>query len=242
MYQQKNIAVVVPAYNEEALIQKTLASIPAWVDSIIVVDDASQDSTSQKIQMFPRGAVYLEQHTKNQGVGAAISTGYRRALALGADIAVVMAGDAQMDPADLQHLLAPLVSEETDYAKGNRLAHPSVFRTMPPARLAGTFLLALMTRPISGFWKLQDSQCGYTAISRRALLSLDLDSLYPRYGYPNDLLVQLGTRKLRSLDVPVRPVYGTERSGFRPLTVAPRIAFVLARALAYKLRDQWQQA
>lgn len=231
----KVIAVVVPAYNEEKLLPRTLASIPAWVDQIIVVDDASQDNTASLAASLERSGLFVHQHPQNKGVGAAITTGYRIALQKGADIVAVMAGDAQMDPADLDQLLLPLLQGKADYAKGDRLSHPEVFQVMPWSRLFGSFALSLITRPLSGYWRLSDSQCGYTAITKEALHRLDLDGLYPRYGYPNDLLIQLGARKLRVVDVTVRPVYGEEVSGFRPLTVAPKILFVLGRSTARRL-------
>lgn len=241
MFLGKTVAVVIPAYNEERLIARTLEGLPAWVDQAIVVDDASRDRTSEVARRTKRPGLHVARHEENRGVGAALSTGYRLALERGAELVAVMAGDAQMDPADLAALLAPLAHGEADYTKGNRLAHPEVWRTMPLARLAGTFLLARLTRPLSGYWGLEDSQCGYTAISRAALLRLDLEGLYPRYGYPNDLLIQLGARRQRLAEVPVRPVYGDEQSGFRPLTVAPKILFVLGRAAArralYHLRQ-----
>lgn len=235
MWKKHSVAVVIPAYNVERQLLRVLDKLPAWVDHAIVVNDASQDATATIARKHLRAGLVLCEHAQNQGVGAAISTGYREALARGADIAVVMAGDDQMDPADLPALLAPLVEGRADYTKGNRLAHPEA-RAMPWARRFGTYALARLTRPLSGFWGLEDSQCGYTAITRRALASLALGQLYPRYGYPNDLLVQLGARGLRAVDVPVRPVYADEVSGFRPLTVAPKIALVLARAGVLRLR------
>lgn len=238
MFLGRTVAVVVPAYNEERLIARTIQSIPSWVDEILVIDDASDDRTPKIVQTLSRPGLFLERHPQNQGVGAAIATGYRLALAHQIDLVAVMAGDAQMDPADLSAILRPVALGEADYAKGNRLAHPDVWRVMPLSRLVGTYALSLLTRPISGYWHLLDSQCGYTAISRKALLLLDLDSLYPRYGYPNDILVQLGSHKLKMVDVPVRPVYGEETSGFHPLTVAPRLLFVLARALARRIRRE----
>jgi dolichol-phosphate mannosyltransferase len=235
LLQHQIIAVVVPAYNEERLLPKTLSSIPEFVDQVIVVDDASGDATSESAMHSKRVGLTIERHAQNRGVGAAIVTGYKLALRQRADIVVVMAADAQMDPADLKPLLVPILEDRADYTKGNRLSHPAVFHVMPWPRLLGSYALSLLTRPLSGYWRLLDSQCGYTAIHRRALERLDLDALYPRYGYPNDLLIQLGARRLRAQDVIVRPVYGDETSGFRPLTVAPKIMYVLGRALVKRL-------
>jgi glycosyltransferase involved in cell wall biosynthesis len=233
------IAVVVPAFNEERAIEATLRSIPDTVQHVLVVDDGSTDATLARALSLGRPGVELLRHGTNQGVGAAILTGYRRALALGAEIAVVMAGDGQMDPRDLPGLLQPLLLDQADYVKGNRFADPRVWSTMPPARLVGNVLLSLATRLTSGYWHLFDSQCGYTAASRRALEWICEAGLFARYGYPNDLLARLHEEGARVVDVPVRAVYGPGwRSGISPATVIYPMSFVLARSFARRLLSE----
>ncbi len=236
MYRDLTVAVVVPAFNEARDIARTVRSIPAFVDRVIVVDDASRDRTSQLARRGRRRGLEVVRHGANRGVGAAIVTGYRRALALGLDVAVVMAGDGQMDPADLPALLEPIAARRAGYVKGNRFRHPAVWREMPPARIAGNLLLSLATKLVSGYWSIFDSQCGYTAISRAALEAIDLERVFPRYGYPSDLLARLHAAGVTALDVPVRPIYGRRwRSGIRLRTVVHPIAWVLLRALAHRL-------
>jgi glycosyltransferase involved in cell wall biosynthesis len=235
-----SVAVVIPAFNEEGKIVAAVAAVPAWVDTIIVVDDASRDATSRLAARTGDARVVLVRHGENRGVGGAIVSGYRRALALGADVAVVMAGDGQMDPADLPLLLAPIAAGQADYVKGNRFAHPDVWREMPRTRLLGNVLLSLATKLVSGYWRLFDSQCGYTAITRGALAALDLDRVFARYGYPNDLLARLHASGARVVDVPVRPIYGPAwRSGIRLRTVLYPVLFVLARAWARRVGQEW---
>ncbi len=229
------IAVVVPAFNEAGWIAETVETMPAFVDHVVVVDDASCDATSAVARAARSERVEVIRHAENRGVGAAIITGYKRARALGADIVAVMAGDGQMDPADLPAVLRPIVDGEADYVKGNRLLHPGVFRTMPPARLAGTAVLAWLTRHAAGLPSLGDSQCGYTAISAAALDALDLDAIWPRYGYPNDLLGALARERKRVGEVVVRPVYRGEASGLRArhlVTIGYLIGRVAYRRLA----------
>lgn len=229
MYRGLSTAVVIPAFNEERAIAAAVASVPPFVDRVIVVDDASRDGTARAVAESER--VELVRHPQNRGVGAAIVSGYRRALALGLDVAAVMAGDGQMDPADLPSLLDPLVEGRADYAKGNRFAHPEIWAAMPRHRLIGNVALSLVTKVTSGYRHVFDSQCGYTAITRAALAALDLDEVFPRYGYPNDLLARLHAADMRVADVPVRPVYGAGwKSGIRPHTVVYPIAFVLVRS------------
>jgi len=236
VFDRLTVAVVIPAFNEADKIAHTIRSVPGYVDRIIVVDDCSTDGTAAVAAAVARRGLEIVHHLENRGVGGAIATGYRHALEVGSAAVAVMAGDAQMDPADLAPLLAPLASGRADYAKGNRFLWPGVARTMPTVRLLGNLALSWLTRLVTGYWHLFDSQCGYTAITRPALAALDLGCLFPRYGYPNDILSRLAQVRARVVDVPVRPVYGPGwRSGIRPWTVVYPISFVLARALGRRL-------
>jgi glycosyltransferase involved in cell wall biosynthesis len=235
MVQGKRIAVVVPAFNEADKIARTIRSVPGFVDHVVVVDDASTDATVRVAARSVRRGLEVLAHATNRGVGAAIATGYRRALALGADATAVMAGDAQMDPADLPRLLEPVLAGRADYAKGNRFGWPGCWRQMPRLRFAGNLVLSLLTRLACGTGPLLDSQCGYTVASRAALLAIDPDSMFARYGYPNDLLGRLVWARARIVDVPVRPVYGLGwRSGVRWWTVVYPISFLLLRAFLFR--------
>ena len=236
MFGDLRVAVVVPAFNEELNVARTVRDVPPWVDHVLVVDDASHDRTFVEASRQRRRGLEVLRHPRNRGVGAAIATGYRRALELGVDAAAVMAGDGQMDPLDLPSLLAPIVDGAADYAKGNRFARGDVWRVMPPARLLGNVALSLMTRVTSGYWQLFDSQCGYTVASRRALSVIDAAGLFPRYGYPNDLLARLHAAGLRVCDVPVRAIYGRNwRSGIGVSTVVYPMSFVLLRSWMRRL-------
>ncbi len=236
MYRQLSVAVVVPAFNEERAIELAISTVPTYVDHIIVVDDASADDTLACALRNADPRVEVIGHETNRGVGGAIVTGYRRALAERHDVAVVMAGDGQMDPADLPGLLDPIADGRADYVKGNRFRHPDIWRSMPVTRLIGNIGLSLATKLTSGYYRVFDSQCGYTAITRRALASIDLDQLFPRYGYPNDLLARLHTAGVRVVDVPVRPVYGAHwRSGIKPHNVIYPVTWVLLRSWVTRL-------
>jgi glycosyltransferase involved in cell wall biosynthesis len=255
MYRGRVVAVVIPACNEADKIAATIRSVPGFVDHVIVVDDGSRDATAAIARRAARRAAGRERaaggasgridvivHDRNRGVGAAITTGYARALELGAHATAVMAGDGQMDPADLPQLLAPVLAGQADYAKGNRFVWPGVWRAMPPARLLGGAALSWLTRLASGYWHVGDSQCGYTVASRRTLLAIGSD-LFPRYGYPNDLLTRLAVARVRVVDVPVRPVYGPSwRSGLSPLRVMLPIAWLLLRGAWRRLRARLRGA
>lgn len=237
MFEGQRIAVVIPAYKEERILPRTIAGLPAWVDDVFIVDDGSPDSTydvaKRCAESDPR--ITVARLIPNQGVGAAIVRGYREALAAGSQIIAVMAADDQMDPADLPAVLKPIVSGEADYVKGNRLSHPER-RNMPPLRRLGTRALARLTALISGYHDLEDTQCGYTAISRAALEALDLAALYPRYGYPNDMLLRLAEQRARLAQPTVRPVYADEISGLRISRVILPISGILLRGALRRWR------
>jgi glycosyltransferase involved in cell wall biosynthesis len=231
------VVVIVPAWNEAPRIARVVRGMPALVDSIVVVDDASTDGTADAARGAGDGRVEVATHAHNRGVGGAVVTGYHRALAKPGDprdAFVVMAGDGQMDPRDLPGLLEPIARGEADYVKGDRFRMPDTVRIMPPARRLGGLVLSWATTHAIGV-PISDSQCGYTAIARDACARLDLDALWPRYGYPNDLLSQLARRRLRIAEVPVRAVYADEVSRLK-LRHVPMIAALIARAAVARVR------
>lgn len=242
MYKGKTIAVVVPAHNEAGQIPIVIGTMPTFLDYIAVVDDCSRDDTSAVVAQLQKqdDRVVLQRHEVNQGVGGAIATGYKWARDKGIDIAVVMAGDAQMDPSDLPALLDPVVEDRADYSKGNRLVTGEAFRTIPKVRYYGNAVLSLLTKIASGYWNVSDSQSGYTAINRRALSAIDWDAMYRRYGQPNDLLVRLNVANLRVVDVPVRPVYNVgEKSGIRIHRVLFTIGWLVTRLFFWRLKEKY---
>lgn len=237
----ESVCIVVPCYNEERQIKTVLTTLPDFVTHVCVIDDCSTDSTSTVVQEIQTNdkRVHLIQHEVNEGVGAAIASGYRWARDKNMDVAVVMAGDGQMNPADIPALLEPIVKGEADYAKGNRLFHANAHR-IPRVRFFGNAVLSFLTKIASGYWHVVDSQCGYTAINRRALHSLDWDRMYKRYGMPNDLLVRLNVHNMRVRDVEVEPIYGIgERSGFRSHRIVGKVAMLLVKGFAWRLKEKY---
>jgi glycosyltransferase involved in cell wall biosynthesis len=231
MWKESRVVVVVPAWDEAPRIGRVLRGLPTWVDDVVVVDDGSADGTAEAALAAGDGRVAVVRHERTRGVGAAIATGYRWAAARpgGArDAFVVMAGDGQMDPRDLPAVVEPIARGEADYVKGDRFRslHAGVGRAMPAARRIGGLFFSWATSRAVGV-HVSDSQCGYTALSRAACERLDLDGLWPGYGYPNDLLSQVALRGMRIVQVPVRPVYADEVSRFRA-----RHLFVVAGLVA----------
>ncbi|TMM22354.1 MAG: glycosyltransferase family 2 protein [Actinobacteria bacterium] len=240
MLEGKRVAVVVPAHDEEKLIGDTIRSIPDFVDRVIVVDDKSKDGTVAAVRALNYQRVEVLEHERNLGVGAAILTGYRRAIEERIDVTAVMAADAQMDPGDLETLVAPVARGEVDYAKANRLFTGQAWEVIPRYRYLGNAMLSLLTKIASGYWHVADSQSGYTAISLEMLELLDLDRIYPRYGFPNDMLVHLNVWNGRVRDYPSRPIYGVgERSGIRLRKVVPSISWLLMKGFFWRMRVKY---
>ena len=240
MLEGKRVAVVVPAYNEEKLLPATLEGVPTFVDRIYVVDDRSTDATVERARSVQDRRVRVVEHERNEGVGAAIVTGYKQALADRIDVTAVMAADNQMDPEDLEHLCAPVARGELDYAKANRLFTGQAWELIPRYRYLGNAVLSLLTKIASGYWHIADSQSGYTAVSLEYLELLDLDRIYKRYGFPNDMLVHLNVWDARVRDIPSRPIYGVgERSGIRVRKVVPSISWLLIKGFFWRLREKY---
>jgi len=234
----KSVGVVVPAYNEEQLLPPTLAGIPTFVDRIYLVDDASRDGTVGRAHVAAAEdhRIVVIGHERNRGVGAAVVTGFRRAIADRVDVVCVMNADNQMDPDELASLVTPVARGELDYAKANRLFTGQAWDLTPHYRYLGNAVLSLLTKIASGYWHVADSQAGYAAIALGTLERLDLDHLYTRYGYPNDMLVHLNVWNARVRDVPSRPIYGIgERSGIRLRRVIPAISWLLFKRFWWRL-------
>ena len=240
MLDGKRVAVVIPAYNEEKLLPETISAIPVFVDRIYVVDDSSKDGTAEAARAVGDPRIQVIEHARNQGVGGAIVTGYKQARAERIDVTAVMAADNQMDPEDLEHICVPVARGEVDYAKANRLFTGQAWELIPRYRYLGNAVLSLLTKIASGYWHVADSQSGYTAISLEYLELLDLDRVYKRYGFPNDMLVHLNVWNARVRDVPSRPIYGVgERSGIRLRSVVPTISWLLVKGFFWRLRTKY---
>ncbi len=258
MYNDQRVAVVVTAYCEEGFVGEVLRTVPAFVDRIYVIDDASPDGTWAEIRETadqlnlawngttaitdggtPRQRVVPIRHEENRGYGGAVKTGYRHAYADGMDVVAVMDGDGQMDPAILSRIIDPVAAGSAAYAKGNRLSRPEDRGDMSSFRHFGNRLLSTATKLVTGYWGLTDAQNGYTAISREAIGTLDLDELYDRYGFLNQLLAHLNANEFRVTNVRMAAVYGDETSSIRYRTFVPRMSVLLLGTFWWRLRTKY---
>ena len=212
MYKDHRIAAVVPAYNESKLIGKTITTMPDFVDIIVVVNDCSTDDTSQQAREVGDPRVVVLDHEVNTDDSGSILDGHALALELGADINVVMAGDAQMDPDYLPALLDPICEHGYEFTKANRFFSRTSYSGMPIVRMLGSIGLSFATKVASGYWHLFDPQNGYTALHRSALMRIDMDRVARGYQFENDLLIWLNIANVRAKDIPIPAVYGEEVS------------------------------
>jgi dolichol-phosphate mannosyltransferase len=211
------IAVVIPCHRVGAGVLDVIARIGPEVDAIFVVDDACPDQTGAIVTRDgtdPRVRVLT--HAQNGGVGAAVMTGYRAALAASSRIIVKLDGDGQMDPALIPRFIAPILVGEADYTKGNRFYSVRDASGMPMFRLLGNAGLSILSKLASGYWQLVDPTNGYTAIHADVLAELPLERVARRYFFESDLLYQLNQARACVVEVPMRAVYGDEASGLNP--------------------------
>lgn len=206
------IAVVIPCYNEERHIARVVASVPAFVQTVIAVDDCSTDGTQDALAQVEDPRLLRISHVRNQGVGGAMLTGYRAALEAGADICVKIDGDGQMATEHLERLVAPLLLGEADYSKGNRFRDIEALGMMPRLRLIGNGVLSFLTKLVSGYWSIFDPTNGYTAIRRDLLGRLNLARLHQRYFFETSVLIELNIEgaTIRDVEMPAR--YDDEQS------------------------------
>ena len=242
MYKNKTVAVVIPCYNEQTQIERVIQTIPGYVDKIVIVDDCSEDETVMVVENLSRvdSRIKLIRHKKNSGCGGALATGYIWVRDNDYDVAVRMDGDGQMDPNDLKFLLDPVVSGETDYAKGNRLFTGQAFKMIPKARYFGNSILTLLTKIASGYWHVADSQSGYTAMNKKVLETLNWRFMYSRYGQPNHLLIMLNIYNFRVRDIAVKPIYGVgEKSGMKIRKVIFTLSWLLLKNFFWRMKEKY---
>lgn len=287
MLNNKTIAVVVPAFNEEKQIAMVIDSMPEFVDRIIIVNDNSTDNTktvvgeylarnetnfhnpkigvknitpsfyneaeiilqensireaafyipSEVVNKLPENdKLILINNLTNGGVGSSIARGYKWAKDNNIDCTAVMAGDGQMDPSELKSICLPVIEDEVDYVKGNRLIHRSSKFVIPRKRFFGNSILSIMTKIASGYWRVSDTQTGYTAISLTALKAINIYKIYHSYGMPNDLLVKLNIASCSIREVEIKPIYRIgEQSKMKIRKVIPRIVFLLLMGFGKRL-------
>jgi dolichol-phosphate mannosyltransferase len=229
------VAVVIPAYRAARTIENVIAGIPSFVMNIVVVDDASPDETADVVRRSGDPRVELLAHERNEGVGGAVMTGYKRALELGAEIIAKMDADGQMDPDYLLQLITPIVIGEADYTKGNRFLHERELQSMPGRRRVGNAGLSFMTKLASGYWSVFDPTNGYTALHASVIPLLTEASVAKRFFFESSMLLNLSLLRAVVRDVYIPARYG-EGSHLSESRAAVQFPFQLLRGFLRRVR------
>lgn len=236
---KETIAVVIPCFRVSDHILEVVRTLPSWIDAIYCVDDCCPEQSGNLIRQRahdPRVRVLA--HDINQGVGGAMITGFKAAVADGHAIVVKMDGDGQMDPQHLPRLLNPILSRQADFTKGNRFYDLQALKQMPLIRRIGNFGLTLLTKVASGHWHVSDPTNGFVAIHRTALRLINTNNLARRYFFETSLLIQLNIVQAVTMEVPMPARYGPERSSlnvWRSLFgFPPKLAAGLAQRMLWR--------
>lgn len=214
MYRKLRVAVVVPAYNEEKLIEKTVTTVPDFVDLVIAVNDASKDNTLGVLRKLKKSVkrLHVIDNQKNGGVGFSIKAGLKHAQEQDMDLVAIMAGDAQMDPAYLNQMIDDLIERDLDFIKANRFMHIDALKHMPTYRRVGNIVVTILTKFATGYYSIFDTQNGYVVYTKKSIENLPFNLLSNRYDYENTVLVGLSIADARIGDFPVPAIYGDEKS------------------------------
>lgn len=215
MYKNLSIAVVIPAYNEEKLIGRTIETLPASIDEIIVVNDKSKDDTLARLHEIAaqNKKVIVIDHEKNLGVGGSLVSGYKYFLNKSkADLVGIVSADAQCDPGSMEGMIDELIRGNYDYVKGNRFYNRTALRSMPLLRKLGNIFISVLTKFSTGYYSISDTQMGFGFIRRQTMERIDLSMIRYRYDYENSMLIALSIVHAKLKDYPVPAIYGEETS------------------------------
>ena len=214
MYRDLRVAAILPCYNEEKLVTKTVTTLPDFVDEIITVDDNSTDRTWEIVQ----GLAKKDKRVKpihldpNEGIGGAYLHGFDKAIADKIDLVVTMAGDAQCNPDYISNMIDTLIDQNLDYVKANRFFHLDALKQMPTFRRVGNTVITILTKFSTGYYSVFDSQNGYGVFKRKTLETMPFETIGRRYDYENTLLIALSIMGARVKDEPVPAIYADEVS------------------------------
>lgn len=241
MYRNLRVAAILPCYNEEKLVTKTIETLPDFVDFIIAVDDTSKDYTWDKIQAAAKKnkRVVPVHHDVNTGIGGAYVTGFNKALDKGAGLIFTMAGDAQCNQDYMSNMADTLLDQNLDYVKANRFVHLEELKQMPAFRRIGNTVITILTKFASGYYSIFDSQNGYGVFKRKTLENMPFEHIGRRYDYENTLLIALSIMGARIKDEPVPAIYGDEESTIPVFQTSMRALKVVWRGFWHRIYNKY---
>ena len=225
MYKKLSIGVAVPAYNEEKLIEKTLTTMPEFIDHIVVINDHSNDKTLSIIQKLQKKdkRITIIDNSENHGIGYSLTKGLKKAAELGCDRIAVMAGDAQMDPNQLSPMLDNMAKRNLDFIKANRFMHLEALKSMPKYRRIGNIIVTILTKFATGYYSIFDTQNGYVVYSKDVIERMPWNLIGNRYEFENTILIGLSIIDAKIGDFPMPALYGDETSTIKIFSTTMRV-------------------
>ncbi len=225
MYKKLSIGVAVPAYNEEKLIEKTLTTMPGFVDHIVVINDCSSDRTLTIIRRLQKNdpRIIILDNQVNGGIGYSLQRGLKKAAELGSDRIAVMAGDAQMDPKQLAPMLNDMTQRNLDFIKANRFMHFEALKNMPKYRKVGNIIVTILTKFATGYYSIFDTQNGYVVYTKDSIERMPWHLIGQRYEFENTILIGLSIINARIGDFPMPALYGDETSTIKLFSTTMRV-------------------
>ena len=212
----KNLWVVVPAYNEEKNISKIIKGIKKYSKNIIIIDDGSKDYTSK---IADKSSAIVLKHIINMGKGAALKTGCDFAIKQGAKRIIVLDSDAQHNPEDIPKFIKNLESFDIVFS------YRKLNKRMPFILKFGNWFISKVIKFLYKV-KLKDSQCGYRAFTAEAYKKIRW--LAADYSMESEMIANTGKYKLKYKEVPIETIYGDKYKG---TTIIDGVKIVLNMSL-----------
>jgi len=237
--ENQKLAVVIPAYKAEASISAVVELIPSYVDWIVIVNDASPDGTQKVVEKICDPRIVLINHGKNQGVGGAMISGFRKALELDAYLIAKLDADGQMDPRFLDRFALMAIRHQCDYVKANRFGHIEALPAMPRIRFLGNLFLTFLTKWASGYWNVFDPQNGFVMITRKMLKRLDLTKIDKSYFFENSMLINLNILRAQIGEIYMPAHYGEEISSMRLGKIIKDFPVKLVRGYVHRIYQKY---
>ncbi|UJG41534.1 MAG: glycosyltransferase family 2 protein [Candidatus Heimdallarchaeum aukensis] len=241
MYKNKKICLVIPVYNEEDHIEEVIKEIPEFIDFIIVIDDKSTDNTLKILKNIKEERLHIIVHETNQGVGKSTVNGFLLGEELGADIFVRIDGDGQMKAELLPKFLDPLIDEDYDFAKGNRMSNKKLREQMPKYRFIGNKILTWITKITTGYWNVNDAQNGYTAMKKETFKKIRHEKLNAGYTFENSMLFELSLINAKIKEIEMKAIYQNESSSIKLRNFIPSMILyqlsLIPRRIFYKMKN-----
>jgi dolichol-phosphate mannosyltransferase len=202
------IVVIIPVFNEEKKIKDVVNSVKRYCDELIIVNDGSNDQTKEILESLD--GITLVNHKSNQGIGSATKTGIKKAIEIGAEYILKFDGDGQHMSTDIPEFLKHLKEKNYDFVKGNRFQLS--IEEMPLIKIIGNFVSTTLQKVVTGNFRISDPNNGFIAFRASIFDKVQYKYLRDDYFFENSLLMNLIVFKYKIAEVPIKTIYGDEKS------------------------------